>query len=134
MCADDLSYNAISCTVYKFEKDEIIWKSWFNPGTLVYPEVDMERDLMDQLIDEYKFANQNALTTNDQEMVFPSKAITKEGSSNNNYFVAANTNVDFSDLMEATLVYTQLVSEIEDPTYFNNVKAGSIEWTGKQYV
>lgn len=45
-------------------------------------------------------------------MVFPSKAITKEGVSNDDYFVAANTNVDFSDLMQVTFV-----SEIDDPAF-----------------
>jgi len=33
--------------IHKFEKEEIIYKSWVHLGTTAYPEVDMERELLD---------------------------------------------------------------------------------------
>ena len=66
-------------------------------------------------------------------MVFSSGLITKEGSNNVNQFVLGNTKVDFSDLMVATQTKSTPVSE-DLTDYLNEIKAGSVEYTGKQYV
>ena len=63
-------------------------------------------------------------------MALPSKTVTK--TKGNYVWVAANTSVDYSGEMEATLVNNQAVKDNKE--WVDKVKAGTPKWTGKHYL
>lgn len=49
MCLPDHSFNAIQCTIFTFEPEEVKFYNWMNFGTTEIPELDLSKRLKDNL-------------------------------------------------------------------------------------
>lgn len=134
LCLPDFSYNAIACSIFTFEADQIKYYSWFNMGTTEFPPFGKESRLKDAMWYDYLAANPNVMVNANQEMKILDnglKTIQKDGEQAYN-FVSSSTNVEWPEYVEATFYARNPYYQNKD--WLDSLMRGETKWEGWQYL
>ena len=136
MCLPDFTYNAVQCTIFTFEEDEVKFYNWMNFGTTDIPEpTDPGQRLKDFLWHDYLDKHPEAVVQVDQEMIVKSdtdKTIKKEDGKQVYNFVAAYTNIHWNRHLEATFYAENDYNSNRD--WLDQLRRGEHSWEGKQFI